>query len=654
MIFNQFPMKPSVLAILLALACLFIPGTAPGQNGKNIDKSWLRNNYTKREVMVPMRDGVKLYTAVYEPSAGVRPGPSPIIMMRTPYSLKPYSMTSPEGSPKPYEEGLKGDMMNYAADGYIIVYQNVRGTYLSEGDYENVRRHTSGRSGGMNRHPDVTDEATDTYDTVEWLLANTAGNGNVGVKGVSYPGFYATHAALSRHPAIKAVSPQAPVSDWFMGDDFHHNGALCLADGYSFGSSMFRARKSPSSTHPGALVRINGDLYDYYLGKPLGELSSFFGDSLAFWNKMVENPGYSRFWKERNPCTHLKKVEPAVLVTGGFFDAEDCYGAFRTYSEIKRLSPDCELFLAAGPWYHGGWNNRDCEHLGDVWYGAGSGAYYQDNVEYPFFSFYLDGKGEPPAGINILPTGETERELMENRPSDNLWKTYSQWPPEGTTYRKLSLADTALIFNGPASDPAHGTSQSRKQFISDPSSPVPYMDIKSASRDRLYMVADQSFAARRPDVLTWNTGIIKDTLHLAGPVKVRIGLTLDSTDDPQRHGRLDADIVVKIIDVRPDGYMMLVRGDTMPLRFRKGFGKGIPTKPGKEVSVEFTMCDIDHRFCPGHRLMIQVQGSWFPLIAMNPQTFVSNPYMAEASDYKPARITVDTEKSCIFLPVCGE
>ena len=407
----------TTIIIIVFSVCLM------AQNGKNVTVGWLKDNYTKREVMIPMRDGARLYTAVYEPVSEAKA--KPVMLVRTPYSLKPYGFEAGE-EPLPgkqtYSSGIWDDLLNYAADGYVIVLQNVRGTFLSEGDFENIRPHLSGMAGGTAKGC-IVDEATDTYDTIEWLLANTDSNGNIGVKGTSYPGFYATMAALSRHPAIKAVSPQAPVTDWFMGDDAHHNGALCLADCYRFGSSMYRTRKAPSTKGLSKLVNIDTDLYEYFLGRPMADLSAYFGDTLAFWNSMVSHPDYDRFWKDRNPGRHLKDIKPAVLVTGGFYDAEDCYGAFETYNEIRGLSPECNLYLAVGPWYHGGWKNRKANHLSGAWFGEASGEYYLDDIEYPFFTYYLEGKGNMPARVNILPSGETLKSNMEGVPSSTLGKT---------------------------------------------------------------------------------------------------------------------------------------------------------------------------------------------------------------------------------------
>lgn len=604
------------------------------QNGRNVTEEWLKENYTKREVMIPMRDGARLYTAVYEPVSSSEA--KPVMLVRTPYSLRPYGFEAGEEPSKDrfaYSSGMWGDLLNYAADGYVIVLQNVRGTYLSEGEFENIRPHLSGKAGGKTTKR-IVDEATDTYDTVEWLLANTGSNGNIGVKGTSYPGYYATMAALSRHPAIKAVSPQAPVTDWFMGDDAHHNGALCLADCYRFGSSMYRTRKAPSTKGMKRLVSIDSDLYEYFLGKPLSELSAFFGDTLAFWNKMVSHPDYDKFWKDRNPSYHLKDIEPAVLVTGGFYDAEDCYGAFNTYTQLKKLSPECDLYLAAGPWYHGGWRSRSVSSIAGAWFGEASGEYYLDDIEYPFFRYYLEGKGEKPARVNVLPSGETMRSRMEGLPSTSFWEAYSTWPPENASPTRIYLSGTdSLNMSGRSQDVGFRT------FTSDPSNPVPYMDVKSSGRDHGYMAADQTFASVRNDVLTYSGKVLSDTLHLAGPVKAHVELRLDLPDGTYSKN-MDADIVVKLIDVRPDGYQMLVRGDVMPVRYRGGFGKAKAVKAGKVFSVDFTMCDIDHYFLPGHSLMIQIQGSWFPLIAMNPQTFVRNPFLATKDDYRPSNISV--------------
>ncbi len=722
---------------LVIVSLLLSSSYGYAQSGNAVSDEWLKQNYTKREVLVQVRDGAHIYASVFEPVRefmdSIGRSYSPVMLTMTPYSLKPYGLkvgeTFTERTHNGYLSGLKGDMANYVADGYIIVYLNARGKYLSEGEYVNVRPYISGADGAVDtvsvNGKVQTDDATDIYDVIEWVLGNTKNNGNVGVKGVSYPGFYTTMAILSRHPAIKAASPQAPATDWYMGDDAHHNGAFCIADMYRFGSGFFRTRKKPSLKGMSSLFSSNEDIYEYFNGKPFSELSAFFGDSLSFWNDMMSHPDYDSFWQARNPSNHLKNISIPVLVTGGFYDAEDCYGAFKTYNMLKKNSPECELYLAVGPWYHGGWNNRTANHLAEAWFGNSSGVYYQDKVEYPFFSYFLDRDGvggyddsavwrpasgsqvcDPaktlgmkPARVNVLASRETSRSVMENAESDSLWESYEVWPPAGMKYRRAYLSgEDSLKLESKGVRPEKFT----RSFVSNPESPVPYMDVKSDSRDRSYMVADQRFASERSDVLTYSCRTATDALHLAGPVKVHLELTLDEcfdgkTDGDMSYGdkklgtkmekykidedksdyantedrtksakrgtqgrsgnkgkraaELDADIVVKLIDVRPDGYQMLVRGDVMPLRFRDGFSSPKATEPGRKVEVNFTMCDIDHYIEPGHSLMVQVQGSWFPLIAMKPQKFLPNPYKAESQDYHPIRISVYSAKSYLELPV---
>ncbi len=722
--------KPVSILILLSVILLFILSPfCAAQNGSIVTDEWLKQNYTKREVLVEVRDGARIYAAVFEPVGeyleSLGRSCSPVMVTMTPYSLKSYGLSDGEISTpfshSGYLSSLKGDMANYVADGYIIVYLNTRGKFLSEGEYVNMRPYVSGTDGAVDTVKIAgkvqTDDATDIYDVVEWVLGNTRNNGKVGVKGVSYPGFYTVMAILSRHPAIKAASPQAPATDWFMGDDAHHNGAFCLTDMYRFGSGFFRNRKYPSPKGMSSLFSTKQDIYEYFRGKPFSDLSSFFGDSLSFWNDMMSHPDYDEFWQVRNPSQYLSEISIPVLVTGGFYDAEDCYGALHTYNMLKKLSPHCELYLAAGPWYHGGWNNRTANHIGDTWFGNSSGAYYQDKVEYPFFSYYLEDRQSAdtqnsgksavsrkvckPEYVNVLASRETSRQQMENIESDTLWETYGEWPPKAMRYEKMFLSGKdSLRIGGKGTNPDRYTNV----IVSDPESPVPYMNVKSSSRDRAYMTADQRFASSRSDVLTFSGKTVNRGIHLAGPVKVHLVLSLDevsresviecteagiksaSSDNAKcsngvsaskksrclnesaissneseclkeadkskcRRKNLDADIVVKLIDVRPDGYHMLIRGDVMPLRFREGFQKPLPTRAGETVKLDFTLCDVDHYIEPGHSLMVQIQGSWFPLIAMNPQTFLPNPYKAVPDDYIPVQISVYSRKSYLELPI---
>lgn len=645
-----------VVTIVAFIVSGFVHITFAGELGKP--------DYTKREAMVRMRDGVSLYTSVYEPE-GI--SDRPVIMLRTPYSLRPYglapSVHEEVSGASAFSSVLYSAMRAYMSKGYIVVLQNVRGTYLSEGEFCNMRPHVSGLTGGrdtvMLKGEILVDEATDTYDTVEWILANTASNGKVGVKGVSYPGFYATMAILSRHPSIKAVSPQAPATDWFVGDDVHRHGAFCLADIFSFGASFFRNRPCPSAKGLPALVRVDTPIYEYFAGKSISTVSSVFGDSLSFWNDIIAHPDYDSFWKERDPSVHLKDVDCAVLAVGGFYDAEDCYGTLRTYSMLKKLSPDCEAYIALGPWRHGGWESGESDTLAGCHFAVGSASTYRDSVEVPFFEYYLDGGVRSPARVTVFPSAETSP-LNANEKAHAL--NYTDWPPKEAEISRLVLCSDSLHFICPGS-PIHEVPHSHedphghnvrsckggRSFVSDPLEPVPYMESGEKYRDPSYMVADQEFAARREDVLSYSGRALSSALHVAGPIQVHIETILLTMDNDKRP--LDADIVVKLIDVRPDGYRMLVRADVMPLRFRKSFSRPVPVKEGKRAVADFTMCDIDHIFMPGHRIEIQVQGSWFPLIAASPQTFLPNPNLAVEEDYEQIRITVLSGDSFVALPV---
>lgn len=568
--------------------------------------------YTVRTEMIPMRDGVRLYTEILEPvDAG---GSTPIIMTRTPYGLH-YGQQDPQ-------KYLRGQMETYAKHGYIIVYQNVRGKMLSEGDFVNMR---PGKG-----------EAKDTYDTAEWLIRHCKSNGNIGVLGVSYPGFYAMMAGLSGHPAIKAVSPQAPTTDWFIGDDAHHNGAFFLADMYSF-TTFFKDRKGPSSKSSRPVVNIDKDIYEYYKGRAFPELTADLGDSLTFWHEMMSHPNYDRYWKRMNASGRLKNVTPAVLVVAGLYDAEDCYGAFQTYRMLLKTSPETEAHLIAGPWSHGSWRDRIYQNLGEAWFGAESVPFYQDSLEYEFFAYYLEGQGEKPSPVMLLSSGETRRELMENKDINAEWKRLQQWPLSEAKPQDLWLSGKdSLVFDNP--------DVGIQSYVSDPENPVPYYSVANRWRDKNYMAGAQSFASEREDVLAFHGAVLSDTLHVSGPVDVQLELSVEG-ENP------DADIVVKLIDVRPDGYRMLVRGDIMPLRFRDGYSHPKALKSGKTVTLNFRMCDIDHYFMPGHQLMVQIQSSWFPLAAMNPQTFLKNPYKAKPSDYQRVKINIHTGESKLTLPV---
>lgn len=576
-----------------------------------IDEKWLEDNYSKTEAMVTMHDGVKLYTSVYQP---VDSDDRPVLLVRTPYSCAPYG------------EGWKGDLTEYMTEflrnKYILVFQDVRGRYMSEGEYENVRPYNPYKSGNE------IDEASDTYDTIEWLLANTDNNGCVGVTGMSYPGFYATMAALSGHPALKAVSPQAPILDWFKGDDVHHNGALMLMDIYSFAPYMFKKHDNPVEEDHGLPSPIGPDAYSWFLEKLTpANMTAALPDTLQFWNEILEHPDYDEYWKERSLEPYLKDIEPAILVVGGEFDTDDCYGALNTYKLIRENSPQTDLHFVYGPWTHGGWHNSDYKGLGDRKFGKNLSRYFMEKIEYPFFRYYLEGKGKRPEPVYLFASGSEEWQVME------------KWPADGIDYTPLYLSEnSSLSFDQPLE------LQSSATYISDPLSPVPFME-DASRRNNAYMVADQTFASLRSDVLTYTSPVIEETLKLHGPLQVRLDLAISSED---------ADIVVKFIDVHPDGYQMLVRGDVFPIRYRHGYDCPVKANPGEIVHLEFKMNDIAHWILPGHKMMIQVQGTWFPLVNLNPQTYLTNIYEADREDYISSEITIYHQKdapSHIVLPI---
>lgn len=576
-----------------------------------IDQQWLEDNYTKQEIMIPMRDSVRLYTSVYQPLGA---DDRPLLIIRTPYSCAPYG------------DAFKGDLTEYMQEflknRYIIVFQDVRGRYMSEGDFTNIRPYNSDKSGNE------TDESSDTYDTIEWLIANTKNNGSVGVTGMSYPGFYATMAALSGHPALKAVSPQAPILDWYKGDDVHHNGALMLMDIYAFAPYMFKKHDNPVEEDHGLPSPIGENAYDWFLDTLTPtDLTKALPDTLAFWNEVLQHPHYDEYWKICSVEPHLSNIQPAILVVGGSYDTDDCYGALNTYKLIKSNSPHTDLHFVYGPWTHGGWHYADYDGLGEVKFAQGLSRYFMRNIEYPFFRYYLEGKGKKPEAVYVNSSG-----------SDS-WQIMDAWPSSDMDLTPVYLSsDLSLSYEESTSEDSFTT------YVSDPSVPVPY--IKDASfKDNSYMVADQRFASERQDVITFTGDVQEQILKLQGPVKVDLNMSI-TTDD--------ADVIVKLIDVYPDGYQMLIRADVFPVRYRDGFENPTPAVPDQVMNIQFTMNDVAHWVHPGHRLMVQIQSSWFPLVNMNPQTYMDNIYEAKPEDYQKSQIMIYHQKnlqSCIHLPV---
>lgn len=601
------------------------------------DSAWVRDNYTKTEEYIPMRDGIKLFTAIYQPKD--KSEKHPILMNRTPYSCAPYGTSF-------NSRLLTTHWKYYARENYIIVIQDVRGRWMSEGEFVDVRPFNKNKTGNE------IDEASDTYDAIEWLIKNIPNNnGNLGAFGISYPGFYATMAAASGHPALKAVSPQAPVTEWFLGDDFHHNGAFMQMDGFSFYSSFGKPRPKPTKVgSPGYNFKIR-DNYKFYLENPPSKLMELMNDSVAFWKDMYAHPNYDEWWQARDARRAMYNIKPAMLTVGGLFDAEDCYGAWNLYKAIEKQNPNTNNRIVMGPWSHGQWGGRDGSNMGNVRFGSNTSIWYQNNIEIPFFNYYLKGKGDDPkiAEATIFFTGANE------------WKKLDQWPPAATEPKNIFLDE-----NGSLSWTQPGKKKSFDEYISDPAKPVPYTEDVHFRRTREYMTDDQRFASRRTDVLTFETSPLEEDLTLAGPVTANLKVSLNGTD---------ADFVVKVIDVFPDnfqymgttqqagrtaggdypmsGYQMLVRGEIMRGKFRNSFEKPEPFKPGKIETVKFDLPDVAHTFKKGHRLMIQIQSSWFPLADRNPQQFM-NIYEAKPEDFKKATIRIyhdAANASSISLPI---
>ena len=603
------------LLLLIIISCGSVIAKA-----QNADSSWFASNYTKKEMYISMRDGVKLFTSFYIPND--QSEKHPFLLTRTPYSCAPY------GEDK-YSSVWNSYKIAYLKENYIIVTQDVRGRYMSEGIFEDVRPFNKNKKGKE------IDEASDTYDAVDWMIKNiTNNNGNVGVMGTSYPGFYSTEAALSGHPAVKAVSPQAPVTDWFIGDDFHHNGAFFQMDAFSFYPTFGKPHPVPTQNYGSGFSTPVKDGYEFYLRTgSLKNMSKMIGDSIKFWHEMMEHPNYDSWWQARNARVGMYNVKPAMLWVGGLFDAEDCWGAWNSYKATEKQSPQTNNKIVMGPWYHGQWS-REGSYLGNVQFESNTSDYFQKNIEVPFFQYHLKAKGsvEEIAEANIFFTGE------------NQWRKLNAWPASGVTNQKLFIDKNEKLNFAVAAN----VNPAFYEYVSDPAKPVPYTEDVHNRRTREYMTDDQRFAARRTDVLTFKMDELKEDLTLAGPVMANILTSISTTD---------ADFVVKLIDVFPDdfvyktgskgnnenysmgGYQMLVRGEIMRGKYRNSFSIPAAFVPSQRTMVKFELPDVAHTFKKGHRLMIQVQSSWFPLADRNPQQFL-NIYKADESDFIKSTIKI--------------
>lgn len=573
----------------------------------------IRNRYNKQEVYITMRDGVRLFTSIYTPKDSTKT--YPMLMMRTPYNSEP-------GGKDSFNRTLSG-YYRFVKENYIMVFQDVRGRYMSEGKFEDIRPFIVDK-----KSPKDIDEASDTYDAVDWLVKNVKyNNGNLGVMGISYPGFYSTMAILSGHPAIKAVSPQAPVTAWFIGDDEHHNGAFFIMDNFSFDFGNERAFKKPTRQGFTGFRSPVNDNYQFFLetGPVKNFAPKYFTDTIQMWNDDLKHPNYDKFWKDRDPTPYLKNVKPAVMTVGGWFDAEDLYGTLHTYQSLEKLSHDTHPnYLVMGPWSHGQWRGGQAENLGNIYWGQDANKPYHE-LEVRFFDYYLRNKGNADfAKATIFVTGANE------------WRSFDAWPPVNTTSQKLYFQPSGkLAFNPPA------VSGSFDEYVSDPMKPVPYAEKVHLQRTREYMTDDQRFASKRPDVMVYQTDVLTEDMTLTGPLTADLFVSTTGTD---------ADYVVKLIDVFPQdmqapvgkvtdvplgGYQMLVRGEVFRGRYRNSFEKPEAFKPGKVTEVKYGLPDVAHLFKKGHRIMIQLQNSWFPLVDRNPQKFVDI-YHCSEGDFQKA------------------
>ncbi|WZO99990.1 CocE/NonD family hydrolase [Isosphaeraceae bacterium EP7] len=582
---------------------------------------YVRAHYTKYEYKVPMRDGVKLFTAVYVPKDDSKT--YPILLNRTPYSVAPY------GTDKPREN--LGPSALFGKEGYIFAYQDVRGRWMSEGEFVHMRPYKPEKAGKE------IDESSDTYDTIAWLLEHVRGhNGKVGQSGISYPGFYTTMGMINAHPSLIAASPQAPVADWFVGDDWHHNGALFLAHAFNFMANVDKPHSGPTKKPGIPFDHGTPDGYDFFLRLgPLSKLTETSLKDVPYWKDIVGHPDYDAFWKASNVLPHIKNIKPAVLNVGGWFDAENLYGILETYKAVEKSSAETPNTLVMGPWLHGGWAGGDGASLGHVGFDAKTSEFYRETIEFPFFQKHLKGATvlEFPKAW-VFETGH------------NRWRKFAQWPPADVKARALYLGDSGTLLDSPASTDAPAADD----YVSDPDRPVPHLDRVNIGMTGDYMIGDQRFASRRPDVLVYQSEVLEEDLTIAGPVTAELHVSTTGTD---------SDWVVKLIDVYPNdfpdpnpnptgvrmgGFQQLVRGDVMRGKYRDGhFSDPQPFEPGKPTPLNMAMNDTLHTFRAGHKVMVQIQSSWFPLVDRNPQTF-ADIYSAKPGDYRRATQTIHRSK----------
>lgn len=615
--------KPGVVRyllafVLLALSCALASAQTATQP-QGVDA--VRARYTKYEYRVPMRDGARLFTAVYVPKDASQR--YPFLLTRTPYSVAPYGVDN-------YPRSL-GPSESFEREGFIFVYQDARGRYMSEGEFQQVRPYVPDKRG-----PKDIDESTDTYDTIEWLLKNVANNnGRVGMVGISQPGFHVAASIIDSHPALKAASPQAPTADYYMGDDVYHNGAFMLAANFGFYSQFVpRAGEPEPPRRPLSFDDPSLDAYEFYLNVgPLATANErLMGGRARYWQEIVDHTTYDEFWKKRSLWQHMNNVHCAVLNVGGWFDAEDPLGPLRVYRAVEEKNAGTVNQLVMGPWRHGGWARDAGERLGNLNFAVRTGEFFREQIQFPFFMHYLKDKPADLPEAYMFLTGINE------------WRRESEWPPKNV--RPLTLYFGAGGALG-AEAPVDNTSAAFDEYVSDPNRPVPFLGYIVGDMTNDYITEDQRFASERPDVLTYETPPLEEDLIIAGPVKVSLNISTTGTD---------SDFVVKLVDVYPStypqapmpegqrpppnyvrmgGYQQLVRGEPFRGKYRESLERPVAFTPGKPAAINFEMPDVFHAFRRGHRVMVQVQSSWFPLVDRNPQKFMEIP-KAAATDFQKA------------------
>ena len=631
-------------SIAFVLACAVIVAAASpaassqplaGSEGARQEPVDVRDHYEKSEHMVPMRDDVRLYTIVYEPRDASRQ--YPIMLFRTPYSIPPYD-------PDEYRDVL-GPSEEFDREGYIFVFQDVRGKFRSEGEFQVIKPINTNKQG-----PQDVDESTDNYDTIEWLLENIPNhNGRVGQWGISYPGWQTVMGMIDAHPALRASSPQASPSDMFIGDDWHHNGAFRLMYAFSWLSRNAQTRSGLTEERSGPFDYGTPWGYKFFLGLgTVGRINElYFHDQVPAWNEFMEHGTYDDYWQSQNALVNLDDIDHPVLNVAGWFDAEDFYGPMSIYYTLEENNPGNQSTLAVGPWLHGGWRSMTGESLGCIDFGSPTSHFFQREVQLPFFNYYLKDKGSWQASEAVVfETGSNE------------WNTYEQWPPAGVERTPLylraggrlsweapqeALTDEDLQMSseealGLVTDPGAAAAPF-DTYVSDPDNPVPFSAEYRTTQGHLWMIEDQRFAATRPDVLVYQSDVLEEDVTIAGPIIATLHASTTGTD---------SDWIVKLIDVLPGDtpenpdcpvpmgdFQMLLAGEVFRGKFRNSYENPEPMVPGEIGRIEFDLRDRYHTFKRGHRIMVQVQSSWFPVIDRNPQKFVDI-YQAEPGDFQKA------------------